>query len=197
MNTCLTNNITCAINFVRVSLSSMLISNLKVTHTLLLDTCSSGPNQFKQWYQAGLDIIESKIVRDKPLKPKKERPKNICSMFFDNKAVEMINFPKIVNDISFQESLPSIPTKFESPMITYKLRSPIASKIFNYNKFVKSIDVNNALADNTCFPCSCHNSEFKNNFHGHIITGDLRIVQNDKLRNLLRKGPKSIVSQFR
>jgi len=168
----------------------MSISNLKATHALLVDTCSSGPNQFNQWYQAGLDIIESKTVREKPPKPKKERPKNICSIFFDNKAVEMINFSRIVKDVSLKECLPSLPTKFESPMITYKLRSPISSIIFNYNKFVKSIDVNNALANDSCFPCSCHNSEFKNNFHGHIITGDLRIVQNDKLRNLLSKGPK-------
>lgn len=190
LDTCLTENISCAMNFVRVSLSSMSTQNLKSTHPIFVDACSSVPNQFKQWYQAGLDIIESKTVPDKPHKPKKARPKNICSIFFDNKAVEMINFSKIVKDVSLVACLPSIPTKFESPMITYKLRGPISSKIFNYNKFVKSIDVDQALADDSRFPCSCHDSEFKDNFHDHIITGDLGIVQNAKLRNLLSKGPK-------
>ena len=37
--------------------------------------------------------------------------------------------------------------------------------------------------------CACNNSEFKDNNHGHIVTGDLRIVKDVKLRKLLSKGP--------
>ena len=191
LNTYLADNVPCAMNFARTSLSSVSLMNLKVTHTLPLKAVSSNSTvPFKQWYQAGIDIIESRTVKEKPPKPRTERPKNICSIFFDNKAVELINFSRILKDASLVQYLPSLPTKFESPMITYKLRSPISTKIFNYNKFVKAIDVDQALEDDTYFPCSCHGSEFKDNFHNHIITGDLRIVGNDKLRQLLSKGPK-------
>ena len=37
--------------------------------------------------------------------------------------------------------------------------------------------------------CSCHQSDFKHPNHGHVITGDLRIVEDAKLRKLLYKGP--------
>ena len=38
--------------------------------------------------------------------------------------------------------------------------------------------------------CECHNSDFKDNIHNHIITGDLSIIKNIQLRNLVKKGPK-------
>ena len=38
-------------------------------------------------------------------------------------------------------------------------------------------------------PCDCVSSDFSDPHHKHIITGDLRIVQNCKLRKLLTKGP--------
>ena len=40
------------------------------------------------------------------------------------------------------------------------------------------------------FPCSCENSPFKDSHHGHIVTGDLRLIGNSKLRKLFSKGPK-------
>ena len=36
---------------------------------------------------------------------------------------------------------------------------------------------------------SCKNSNFTNQHHGHILTGDLRIIENDKLRKVISKGP--------
>ena len=38
--------------------------------------------------------------------------------------------------------------------------------------------------------CDCHHSRFKNAIHNHIITGDLNIIENDALRNLMLKGAK-------
>ena len=39
-------------------------------------------------------------------------------------------------------------------------------------------------------PCNCTTSPFTDANHGHIVSGDIRIVQNNKLRKLLCKGPK-------
>ena len=190
LHTYLANNIASAMNFIRVSLSTMSSSNLKQAHSLLTESLTTGDAQFHQWFQAGLDIIQSKQFKVKPPKPKKAKPKNICTIFFANKAVELINVSKLLNDVSLNNSRPSIPTKFESPMITYKLRSPISTKIFNFNKFVKSIDVNRVRHDDSDIPCDCNDSEYKDTHHNHIITGDLHIVRNDKLRDLFAKGPQ-------
>ena len=37
--------------------------------------------------------------------------------------------------------------------------------------------------------CSCSDSPFIDDHHKHVLTGDLRIVKNDKLRKLFMKGP--------
>jgi hypothetical protein len=39
------------------------------------------------------------------------------------------------------------------------------------------------------FPCNCKDSKFNDDHHKHIVTGDLRIIENKRLRNLLLKGP--------
>ena len=37
--------------------------------------------------------------------------------------------------------------------------------------------------------CDCSNNSFTDPYHGHVVTGDLRLVENTKLRNLFSKGP--------
>ena len=37
--------------------------------------------------------------------------------------------------------------------------------------------------------CNCKNSSFRNYHHSHILTRDLRIIQNDKFRKIISKGP--------
>ena len=70
------------------------------------------------------------------------------------------------------------------------MTEPIGSKIFNFNKFVSSLDLSAFVKDNTILPCHCKDSPFKDNHHGHIISGDLRIVRDNKLRKIISKGPK-------
>ena len=38
--------------------------------------------------------------------------------------------------------------------------------------------------------CQCKKSKFLYEPHGHVITGDLRVIENAKLRELVAKGPK-------
>ena len=37
--------------------------------------------------------------------------------------------------------------------------------------------------------CSCSSSEYKYDLCGHVLTGDLSIIRDVKLRNLIEKGP--------
>ena len=73
-----------------------------------------------------------------------------------------------------------------------KLDSPIRSKILNYRETVTSIStmVDEDVAFVNNLPsCDCQNSNFCDPHHKHIVSGDLRIVSNEKLRKLLSKGP--------
>ena len=99
------------------------------------------------------------------------------------------------------ETIQSLPVQLQTeaklPKIVMKLDSPIRSKIMNYDETVRSIkhlnddEVSFTINSETDsrFPCSCSDSSFCDPHHGHIVTGDLRIVENAKLRKLLTKGP--------
>ena len=78
----------------------------------------------------------------------------------------------------------------DSPTVVYQLRETIRSKLFNYKKFVQDIDVDSFIANPNTLPCDCDQSPFKNHDHGHVVTGDLDIVSDPKLRKLIAKGPK-------
>ena len=77
---------------------------------------------------------------------------------------------------------------------TFKTRShhsytrSVASKIFNYKRSLQQINFNSL--SQSPLPCTCPGSELLYAPCGHIVTGDLRIVQNDKLRDILHKGSK-------
>ena len=188
----LADNLPNAMNFIRITLSSMKKSCLRKLHTLFNDELSSKADDFKfaQWYNAAIDIIESKLY--KPIPPKKRRPppENTCSVFFHNKAVEPINLSHIFHEPDVLKSHPSIADKFPIPSVIYSLTPPIAGKIFNFNKFVAELDIE-AFRDNMdIVPCSCQDSSYKHKDLGHILTGDLSIVENNSLRKILSKGPK-------
>ena len=188
----LADNLPNAMNFIRITLSSMKKSCLRKLHTLFNDELSSKADDFKfaQWYNAAIDIIESKLY--KPIPPKKRRPppENTCSVFFHNKAVELINLSHIFHEPDVLKSHPSIADKFPIPSVIYSLTPPIAGKIFNFNKFVAELDIE-AFRDNMdIVPCSCQDSSYKHKDLGHILTGDLSIVENNSLRKILSKGPK-------
>ena len=142
-----------------------------------------------------MDIIESKLHKKKELKPTlREHPKNICKIYFHNKGVEMINLPRILKDERVIHTIPNF-VNWVSPLITYTLRDSLSKKIFNFNKFVRSVNVDEFVRDETILPCECHDSPFKDNHHQHIVTGDLNIIHNTKLRKLIAKGPKYRVPQ--
>ena len=138
---------------------------------------------FEQWYDFICYVIDSKLYKPPIIKEPKSAPKFVCSVNFINKGMEKIGLSKIIND---KEYLDKLPEKFEKFCVTYRLGNPIRNKVFNYKETVNSIRIKDPPSVTTC---ECNNSEFKDNNHGHIVTGDLRIVKDVKLRKLLSKGP--------
>ena len=70
-------------------------------------------------------------------------------------------------------------------MIVYKYDRTIRNKIFNYKQTVERYVEGQEREMN----CSCDDSEYIDKDHGHVITGDLSIIENEKLQELFRKGP--------
>ena len=181
-----------ALNFIRVRVSSFNKKDLKKLADIVNDKISDSANltQFSQWYSVVLDLIDSKLYKPKTVKARKPKPSNICHVFFDNKAIEKINLPRILNDPKLGLSIPLSAKKFEAPTVIYKLSHNIGSKIFNFNKFVSNLQITDPAKDLSELPCHCNDSPYIDKNHGHIMTGDLKIIQNSKLRNLFSKGPK-------
>ena len=114
----------------------------------------------------------------------------MCRIFFENKDAEFINIARILCNPDIVKSLPSSSVKYPIPMVTYKLISPISNKLFNFNKFVNNLALDLFLTNPDSLPCICNNPPFVDRYHQHIVTGDLRIIKNNALREIFIKGPK-------
>ena len=180
-------------NLIRVLLSSLKKSYCRTLFGVITDYLAEKHDSFRysQYFEAALDLLSCKL--GKPPNAQhgidKKPPGNRCHILFDNKAIDFINIQKIVKDKDIVKSLP-LHLRGESPMVVFELTNSIHSKLFNYKKFVQSLDVDAFLLSNDIFPCECRQSSFSNSDHNHIITGNLDIVPNVRLRNLIAKGPK-------
>ena len=102
----------------------------------------------------------------------------------------MINISKIINDKNVKKSLPTQFNKTEQISTVYTLTKTIRSKIFNHKEFIKTLDTKDILDNMNKLPGNCTTSPFIDASHEHIVSGDICIAQNNKLRKLLCKGPK-------
>ena len=153
----------------------------------------------EQWYLYIKDIIDTKLFKPiPPIPPKRSAPANVCTIRFVNKGIEEIKVSEILRQSVTINSLPaSLQNEELSPKVVMKLDCPIRNKIMNYAQTVRSIqhmtegEISLTLNSetNSLFPCSCSESEYCDPHHGHVVTGDLRIIDNAKLRKLFSKGP--------
>ena len=107
---------------------------------------------------------------------------------FANKGIDALNVSNILNQKSVQNKIPPYFQCKELPCISYSYTRSVASKIFNYKASLQHLDFQGLSHDPP--PCNCLVSKFLYAPCDHIVTGDLNIVRNIKLRDLLSKGPK-------
>ena len=82
--------------------------------------------------------------------------------------------------------MPSIVQNATPPIVSFKYTKTIAGKIFNQKKVVEELDVDVGTR-NMC--CDCSTSKYCYAPVGHVVTGDLGIVKDAKLRSLIEEGP--------
>ena len=190
INDTLENELPNAVNKFRLSISTLRKSHLKSMALRVNDIPNS--HKFSQWYKIVIDLIETKLYTPPPPKKKKKVPNFRLNLLLSNKSFDLINLPKILRTKSCLDLKPDGITEDDTPMVVFTLSEPIRSNIFNYTKFVSSLDINEAHRDIQSIPCHCNqfHPKFIDQHHKHILTGDLTLVENAKLHNLLKKGPK-------
>ena len=72
--------------------------------------------------------------------------------------------------------------------MSYECTSSVASKLFNFAPALSNLNVSEYLSNPET--CQCKESKFCYEPHGHVITGDLRVIENARLRERVAKGPK-------
>ena len=125
-------------------------------------------------------------VRSNNCVPKPRR--HFIKIHFHNKGIAKFNLHNMFHNKLVNSKVPIFFKEREPPVIPYRYTDNISRKVFNYNQTLS--DVNLSKEGNWNQSCDCKSSTFCYEPRGHIITGDLRIVKNRKLRRLLSKGPK-------
>ena len=152
-----------------------------------LDWCS---DQTKRWFDLIVDTFFTKIFKEEPSKKLKSRPKYILPLYFDNKGLQFLLLSRILHEPDVKSKLPPDFCDDDSPSVVYSLSNTIRNKILNYKDTVSNIDVNDSESYGTGLrSCNCSSSDFVDQHHGHVLTGDLRIIENVHLRQLIQKGP--------
>ena len=75
-----------------------------------------------------------------------------------------------------------IPPYFKNqsvPIVSYSYTNSIGRKMFNYKEALQDINTEEYLKNP--LTCDCSHSPFQYNPSGHVITGDLNIIQHENL----------------
>ena len=114
---------------------------------------------------------------------KKKNSGSFLVVQYCNKFVEYVNLSKIFKHKNVNNTFPHKSQYFSIPTVSYKYGATIRSKVVNYHQ----THLDNL--DHTKMTCDCSpNNNFVDGHHGHVVTGDLNIIDNVELRNLLSKG---------
>ena len=135
-------------------------------------------------------MVEAKTRKPPSVKHKCKPPSNICKNIFNNKAMEFINLPRILHDPVGRFSIPSHINKFNIPTVIYNPEKPIHSWIFNFSTTVSNLHIDRFVQVSAILQCNSEGFEFIDQHHKNILTGNLKIISDNKIRNLFTKSPK-------
>ena len=100
-----------------------------------------------------------------------------------HKYIDTINIPFLINNPAL---ISSFPIKETYPKISFKYSQTLGSMVFNYTKFSKEIVIDNIDQ----YHCECEQSDFNDDFHNHIATGNLDVLGDQSLIDIFKFGSK-------
>ena len=106
--------------------------------------------------------------------------RSVMARFFPFFTLFRLRYTFFQPEVSFKDK--------EPPIISYQYTNTVANKLFNFSSTLANLDIMNYLSNPQ--HCQCNTSKFCNEPHGHVITGNLMVIENVKLRELVAKGPK-------
>ena len=106
-------------------------------------------------------------------------------MKFANEGIDAINIGNILNHRDVVKNIPPY-FKCQTPKISYTYTNSIASKKINYKQSLRDFKLNEHAGQPPL--CSCSSSTYLYSPAGHV-TGNLNIVENLRLMDILSKGP--------
>ena len=102
---------------------------------------------------------------------------------FIHKYIDTLNISRILLN---QELVSCFPVRDTYPTISFRYSPTLGSIAFNYTKFSKELNMDNVEQ----YHCECINSIFKDDYHNHIVTGNLNILDDQELISIFKYGSK-------
>ena len=177
------------IHHIRTDLYAIPLSKLRLLQGECLDMASV--NQFSSEYRLIsiiLDIAYHRLDKPKQDNTDNSDKRSFLKLKFANKGIDAIHLSNILHHKNVQAHIPKYFKNATTPIISYSYTKPIASKIFNYKKALRNLNAHDIISNPP--PCSCSTSPYLYSPAGHIITGNLDIIDNNILRDSISKGPK-------
>ena len=138
--------------------------------------------------QVILDLTQQKLNGRKTAdgdRKKKSFDKIALVVGYQNHGVGMIDLGGIINTKDVQEHIPPAVRDKKEPMLVYRYDQPIRNTLFNYQRTCDEYQEGQEEE----MHCDCDSSIYKDKDHNHVVTGDLSIIENQRLRDLFYKGP--------
>ena len=136
------------------------------------------------------DIIQHKLVQKNNQTWKNKRKKRISNpviIRYENPAIDYINIQSILKLHDIKQSVSNYIN--DDITVVYQYTPTIRNKVFNYNTVIEDLDVDSWNVNNQNCECTTTFKKYMDTDHKHVITGDLSIIKNNKLRHLFEKGP--------
>ncbi len=187
--TALKTNITVLPHYLNSTIPQMNKSNLQQLGLLATEYIPMEDDYFcDRIINIILDITNNKLeVKDRIKSKKALKQINPIIIKYENAAVGFINLRNILREPDIKDSM--VAYTDDEPTVVYKYTQTIRNKILNYSNVMDNVDVENWDEKNMPCECSTKYKAFVDEHHKHVITGNLNIIENKKLRNLFKKGP--------
>lgn len=171
--------------FVNVKLRELYVTLRSVSRTFILKCLYSNNTNLNNDVRLVLLAFYSQYKKNPH---QKKTTTMYLTIPYIHKTIENINLNGLMNESEVRSFLPNSAKKFKI-CVSYSYGPPIGGKLFNYNKTLKEITPQNL---SQYFVCDCLEKykDFIYKPHGHVHTGDLEIISNTNLRNIMKKGAK-------
>lgn len=139
-------------------------------------------SNFNKWIV--FDLLKFKLkVFDLKVYTEIKKDKYYCVINYLDREFEFLKIKQVFK--KNQEFVPELKDNIIS--IAYRYQKTLRSWICNYNYYGHNID---KIKEEDCLCKDVKYNKFINRDYGHIITGDLDIVEDFELRNIMKKGTK-------